>query len=159
MLTGQISTSFNHMAKHASEKLLHDHHDRPGHAIAGHTHRVSGGQRCILSSPSIVPIDRMITRSLDCTHLVENIDFLGKGQSARTCQPSLFFGSISKQHLSNAVVLALTFSYSPHYFYLVLPPSFVGFGSYSPHLSVLVPIALTFMILVQTALTFHFCFK
>ena len=101
----------------------------------------------------------------------------GKGQSARTCQPSLFFGSISKQQLSNAVVLALTFSYSPHYFYLVSCPHSHDFGSFSPHFSVLVPIALTFrfwfkqpsllgfvsnsphfMILVQTALTFRFWF-
>ena len=89
-------------------------------------------------------------------------ELLGKGQSARTCQPSLFFGSISKQQLSNAVVLALTFSYSPHYFYLVSCPHSHDFGSFSPHFSVLVPIALTldfgsysphFSVLFQIALT------
>ena len=102
----------------------------------------------------------------------------GKGQSARTCQPSLFFGSISKQQLSNAVVLALTFSYSPHYFFLFScpyshdfgsnSPHFHDFGSFSPHFSVLVPIALTldfgsysphFSVLFQIALTSWFWFK
>ena len=78
----------------------------------------------------------------------------GKGQFYLTCLPSLFFGSISKQQLSTAVVLALTFSYCPHFFYLVSYPHFQDFVSNCPHFSVLVLIALTFKNLVQTALTF-----
>ena len=113
--------------------------------------------------PFALCLFRIVGRGTSGTSLTCPLaQFLGKGQSARTCQPSLFFGSISKQQLSNAVVLALTFSYSPHYFYLVSCPHSHDFGSFSPHFSVLVPIALTldfgsysphFSVLFQIALT------